>query len=345
MMNLTDAQNRCQDIERELQLPETFNNPQKLKLLNIEYAELKEKIDLLLQLQKLQDDLRQAEETLNSTQDETLKTLAEEDAEYVKSQMSNVKCRLDELEPNNPLDKRDIIVEIRAAAGGDEAGLFAASLFRMYARYAEEKGWKTAILSSNRTGVGGFKEVIFEIKGQNVYSDLKYESGVHRVQRIPETEKSGRIHTSTATVAVLPEAKDIEVALKPEELRIDVFRAGGHGGQSVNTTDSAVRITHLPSGLVASCQDERSQQQNKERALTILKSRLLSLETEKQKNALDSARRGQIGRGERSEKIRTYNFPQDRITDHRIKKSWGQIERILDGELRTVIATLKKSGE
>lgn len=332
-----------QKIEKLMQNPAHLTNPQKLKDLTLEYNKLKEKMELIDKMEKLEADLKQAEETLNSTNEEEIKNLAEEELKNVKCQMSNLKHRLDELmRPQDPMDKRDIIVEIRAAAGGDESSLFAADLFRMYARYAEKEGWKATILSSSRIGIGGFKEIIFEIKGTDVYKNLKYESGVHRVQRIPETEKSGRIHTSTATVAVLPEAQDIEINIKPEDLRIDVFRSSGPGGQSVNTTDSAVRITHLLTGLTVSCQDEKSQHKNKDKAMRILKSRLLQQEQERQKAKIDAERRGQIGRGDRSEKIRTYNFPQDRVTDHRIKQSWGQIERVLDGELESIIKTLQE---
>jgi peptide chain release factor 1 len=242
--------------------------------------------------------------------------------------------------PTDPRDKRNVIVEIRAGAGGEEAALWAADLFRMYSRYAEKHGWRVQVLSSNPTGIGGFKEIIFQVTGRGAYSRLKYESGVHRVQRVPVTEAAGRIHTSTATVAVLPEAEEVEVELRPEDLRIDVFRSAGHGGQSVNTTDSAVRITHLPTGITVSCQDERSQLQNRARALSILRARLLDLEQRKQWEELDRTRRLQVGGGERSEKIRTYNFPQNRATDHRIGLTSYRLEEVLAGELDEFIDEL-----
>ncbi len=242
--------------------------------------------------------------------------------------------------PKDPNDEKNVIVEIRAGAGGDEAGIFAGDLLRMYTRYAERQGWKVEIMSSNEQGVGGFKEVIFMIKGKGAYSRLKYESGVHRVQRIPVTESGGRIHTSTATVAVLPEADDIDVQINPNDVRIDVFRSSGHGGQSVNTTDSAVRLTHIPTGIVVSCQDEKSQLKNKEKAFKILKARLYD-KLQAEKNAeIAEARRSQVGTGDRSERIRTYNFPQGRVTDHRINMTIYKLDSFLDGDIDEIVDAL-----
>ncbi|MGE5632611.1 MAG: peptide chain release factor 1 [Caulobacteraceae bacterium] len=247
--------------------------------------------------------------------------------------------------PKDPNDEKNVIVEIRGAAGGEEAALFAGDLFRMYVRYAERMGWKIDIMSSNPTDIGGYKEVIFEIEGKGAYSRLKYESGAHRVQRIPTTEASGRIHTSTSTVAVLPEAEDVDVEINMNDLRIDVFRSSGHGGQSVNTTDSAVRVTHLPTGLVVSCQDEKSQLKNKDKAIKILKSRLLDIEIEKHNAEIASDRKSQVGTGDRSERIRTYNFPQGRVTDHRIGLTLYQLDAFLDGDLDEMIDALITSAQ
>jgi peptide chain release factor 1 len=242
--------------------------------------------------------------------------------------------------PKDPNDDKDVIVEIRGGTGGDEAALFAADLMRMYMRYAEQNGWQTEIMSSSPTDLGGFKEVIFSVQGRGAYSRLKYESGVHRVQRIPDTEASGRIHTSTATVAVLPEAEEVELEIKPDDLRVDVFRSTGHGGQSVNTTDSAVRITHIPTGMVVTCQDEKSQLKNREKALRVLRARLLDELESEQKAELDEARRVQVGSGERSERIRTYNYPQNRLTDHRINLTLYRLGEILEGNIDEVIDAL-----
>lgn len=338
-----DILDNFQKLNLDLAKPEVISNPEKLKVTSQEFRKLEPLVEKINQLKKMEVQLGQAQDTIAEGNDPELMTIAQEEIDNLSEIKALLESELEEdLKPVDPLDKKNIIMEIRAGTGGDEAALFAAELFRMYSRYAERQNWKTKILSSNQIGIGGFKEVIFEIDGKSVYANLKYESGIHRVQRVPETEKSGRVHTSAATVAVMPEAEEVDLNIRAEDLKIDVFRAGGHGGQSVNTTDSAVRITHLPTNTVVICQDEKSQLKNKEKAMKILRSRILANEQEKLDKQRSETRKSQVGSGDRSEKIRTYNYPQDRITDHRIKQSWNNLPKLLDGDIQPIIDKLKE---
>lgn len=312
-----------------------------------EHAHLEPILDKYNEYKKVLSDIEENEEIVREKDmDPELKELAEEELKELKPQVEVLENELKLLLiPRDPNDDRNVIVEIRGGAGGDEAALFAADLFRMYTRYAERHKFKTEILSSNILDLGGIKEITFLIKGDGAYSRLKFESGVHRVQRIPSTESGGRIHTSTATVAVLPEVDDVEVQIDPNDLRIDVYRSSGNGGQSVNTTDSAVRITHLPTGIVITCQDEKSQLKNKDKALKVLKARLYEIEETKRQNEIASERKSQVGTGDRSERIRTYNFPQGRVTDHRIGMTTHQLENFLDGDIDEMVDALITSDQ
>ncbi len=338
---LESVEKRYEDITRELSDPKTVNNPEKVSKLSKELSQLEDIVKLFREYKSILSRIEEAKTILKEEKDEDLKNLAKEELSELEPRLEEVTEKLKlALIPKDPLDEKNIFLEIRAGTGGEEAALFAAELFRMYAKYAERKGWKVEIMDSHPTGLGGFKEIIAQIKGKGVYSRLKYESGVHRVQRVPETESQGRIHTSAVTVAILPEPDEMEVEIRPEDLKIEVFRASGHGGQHVNRTESAVRITHIPTGIVVSCQDERSQHQNKAKAMKILRARLYEKMRREQEEKIREERRSQIGSGDRSEKIRTYNFPQSRVTDHRIGLTLYRLSEILEGDLDQVIDPL-----
>lgn len=331
---------KFQELESRMSKQEVASNPEELQKLAKEHSDLAPIVEKYREYRSVLKDIGEAKEMLHAN-DEEMHELAREELEIKQNRLEEIEEELRMLlVPKDPHDEKSVIVEIRAGAGGDEAALFASDLFRMYTRFAERQGWKIEVMNTSESGIGGYKEIAFRIDGRGAYSMLKYESGVHRVQRVPVTESGGRIHTSTATVAVLPEVEDVDVEVRTEDLRIDTYRASGAGGQHVNMTDSAVRITHLPSGVVVTCQDERSQLKNKVRAMHLLKTKLYDLELRKQEQKQASARKSQVGSGDRSERIRTYNYPQNRITDHRIGLTLHKMESFLDGDIFEMINAL-----
>ncbi len=338
---LEDLLIRYEEIMGELQEPDVVNDQERFRKLMKEQNDLTPIVEAYKEYKASKQAIEDSRMMLEEESDEEMRELA-------KEELNEAKARVEELEkemkilllPKDPNDDKNVIVEIRAGAGGDEAALFAAEIYRMYVHYAEGRRWRVEMISLNENGIGGFKEAVFMITGQGAFSRLKYESGVHRVQRVPETESGGRIHTSTITVAIMPEAEEVDVELDMNDCKFDVFRASGNGGQCVNTTDSAVRLTHIPTGIVISCQDEKSQLKNKDKALKVLRSKLYELECAKQHDAEAEARKSQVGTGDRSEKIRTYNFPQGRVTDHRIKLTLHKLDSILNGDLDEVIDSL-----
>ncbi len=339
---ITPFRRRLQELEAELQKPENASDPLTLARLSQEYARVKGIVDLANTLEEKQQELQEFQDLLDSTEDEKEQAAIEEEIQHLEQEIQQIERDLRaRLIPRDPADEKNAVVEIRAGTGGEEAALFARDLFKMYLRYAEDRGWRVSITDLHETELGGIREVTFLVEGKGAYGALKYESGVHRVQRVPVTESGGRIHTSSASVVVLPEADEIEVEIRPEDLKIETFRAGGPGGQYVNVTDSAVRITHLPTGITVSCQDERSQHKNKQKALRILRSRLRDRLQEEEAKKTSAIRKAYIGTGDRSEKIRTYNFPQNRVTDHRIGLTLYALDSVLEGNLQPIIDALR----
>jgi peptide chain release factor 1 len=341
LQRLEEIERRFQLIEEGLADPGVTQRPQEYQRLAKEHSELSVLVESFRAYRRVLDELRNSKGLLRDEKDAEMRQLIEDEIEELTRKQVELEEHLKILLlPKDPLDDKNIFLEIRAGTGGDEAGLFAADLFRMYSKYSEQQGWRVEVVVHHPTGVGGLKEIIALIEGKQVYSRLKFESGVHRVQRVPTTESQGRIHTSAVTVAILPEAEDVEVNVDPSDLKIDVFRSSGPGGQSVNTTDSAVRITHVPSGLVVTCQDEKSQHKNRAKALRVLKARLLDLMREEQRQTISEQRRSQVGTGDRSERIRTYNFPQGRVTEHRIGLTLYRLEGVLEGNLDELVEPL-----
>lgn len=342
---LENLERRFADLEQQLSSPDILNDQERYRKLTKAHADLREVADVFKKYKELKSQLEESKLMRNDA-DPEIRAMAAEETKELESSIDGLERELKVLLlPKDPMDDKNIILEIRAGTGGDEAALFAADLFRMYTRYAESKGWKVEIMSGSDTGTGGYKEIIALIKGNRAYSHLKYEAGTHRVQRVPATESQGRIHTSAATVAIMPEAEDADIDIKPDDLRFDVFRSSGPGGQSVNTTDSAVRVTHIPTGIVVSCQDEKSQHKNKAKALTVLRSRLLQAEQERLQAEQAETRRAQVGSGDRSERIRTYNFPQGRVTDHRINLTLYKLDQVMEGALEELITGLTTAAQ
>jgi peptide chain release factor 1 len=341
---LEQIEKHYEELDRQIALPEFATDPEKLQALAQEKAGVEELVTRYRAYRTTEKELEDTRAMLDGAMEEDMSAMVKQEIEKLEAKLEKQLGELKTaLTPKDSSDQKDIIMEIRAGTGGDEAGLFAADLFRMYSRYAQDKGWAVDIIDSNESGIGGFKEIIFEIKGKGAFSRLKYEMGVHRVQRVPVTESSGRLHTSTATVAVLPEADEVEIDVNPEDLRVDIFHSGGAGGQNVNKVATAVRITHIPTGLVSVCQDERSQLRNRKKAMAVLRARLLDIERSKQEEEITQQRRSQVGSGKRAEKIRTYNYPQDRVSDHRLGQTFRNLPRIMDGDLDKLIDTLSTS--